>query len=206
MPQAHILIVEDDADIATLLARFLGERGHAASIAADGPAMEAALATTAFDIVLLDIMLPGESGLVLCQRLRSTRSVGIIMVTALTEPGDRVAGLDVGADDYVCKPFDLDELEARIRAVLRRRDTGAGPATDMTLRFADHQFQPQRRILRTPAGISHFAHRCRGRPPARVLPTPAGGVVARTVDRVDARRGGRRAGPGHRPSRQSASP
>jgi len=153
MPPAHVLIVEDDTEIATLLAQYLGERGHVVSTAADGTGMDAALAATACDIVLLDIMLPGESGLSLCQRVRASQPVGIIMVTALTEPTDRVAGLDAGADDYVCKPFDLEELEARIRALIRRRDAGAAPGADVTLHFADHQFQPQRRLLRTPAGI-----------------------------------------------------
>ena len=89
--------------------------------------MEARLAEASFDLVLLDVMLPGESGLALCQRLRAqSGSMGIIMVTALGETHDRVAGLELGADDYVCKPFDLDELAARIRAVLRRQPGEAG--------------------------------------------------------------------------------
>ena len=149
----RLLIVEDDADIAGLLARFLEGHGYAVSIAGDGVAMDRLLADGEFDLVLLDIMLPGETGLVLCRRLRAQGSIGIIMVTALAETTDRIGGLDLGADDYVCKPFDLDELEARIRAVLRRHPGEAGAVAEVTLAFADWQFQPQRRVLRAPTGV-----------------------------------------------------
>ena len=119
--------------------------------------MDTLLANGAFDLILLDIMLPGETGLALCRRLRAQNSIesriGIIMVTALAETSDRVSGLDLGADDYVCKPFDLDELEARIRAVLRRHPIEARTAAEITLSFAEWQFQPQRRMLRTPNGV-----------------------------------------------------
>ena len=122
------------------------------SIAGDGAAMDRLLVDGPFDLALLDIMLPGESGLALCQRLRAQAGMGIIMVTALAETGDRVAGLDLGADDYVCKPFDLDELDARIRAVLRRQPGEAG-AAESTLAFGGWRFQPQRRILHAPTGV-----------------------------------------------------
>ena len=150
---SRLLVVEDDAEIAGLLARFLEGRGYAVSVAGDGGAMDRKLAEAAFDLVLLDVMLPGETGLALCQRLRAQSGIGIIMVTALAETGDRISGLDLGADDYVCKPFDLDELEARIRAVLRRHPAEAASAAEVTLAFADWQFQPQRRMLRAPTGV-----------------------------------------------------
>ena len=123
------------------------------SVAGDGVAMDRLLADGEVDLVLLDIMLPGETGLALCRRLRAESAIGIIMVTALAETRDRIDGLDLGADDYVCKPFDLDELEARIRAVLRRHPADAGTVAEVTLTFAEWQFQPQRRILRGPTGV-----------------------------------------------------
>ena len=115
-----ILIVEDDREIRSLLADFLEREGYAPRVAANGQAMDAVLATQQPDLVLLDIMLPGEDGLSICRRLRSRGDLPILMLTAKGDDVDRIVGLEVGADDYLAKPFNPRELLARIRAVLRR--------------------------------------------------------------------------------------
>ncbi len=115
-----ILIVEDDSGIARLLADILREGGYACRFATNGRELDAELARTKVDLILLDIMLPEETGQSICNRLRRTSEIPIIMVTALAEEVDRVLGLELGADDYITKPFSARELVARIRAVLRR--------------------------------------------------------------------------------------
>ncbi|HVJ72688.1 MAG TPA: response regulator [Casimicrobiaceae bacterium] len=117
---ASVLVVEDDEDIRAMLAEYLGTHGYAVAQAADGASMRAALAREVPDVVLLDVHLPGEDGLTLARFLRERHDVGIVMVTGASDVVDRVAGLEVGADDYVTKPFDLRELRARIKSVLRR--------------------------------------------------------------------------------------
>ncbi|RUY23193.1 response regulator, partial [Mesorhizobium sp. M7A.F.Ca.CA.001.13.2.1] len=117
---AHILIVDDDKGIRDLLQEFFQKRGLHTSVAADGIEMETILRRVQVDLIVLDVMLPGKSGLELCRDLRAQYSTPIIMLTAVTETTDRVVGLEMGADDYVPKPFDPRELLARIRAVLRR--------------------------------------------------------------------------------------
>jgi len=122
-----ILVVEDDAGIRAMLAEYLGAHGYAVAEAADGTTMRAALALGVPDVVLLDVHLPGEDGLTLARFLRERHGVGIVMVTGAADVVDRVAGLEVGADDYVTKPFDLRELRARIKSVIRRvRERPAG--------------------------------------------------------------------------------
>lgn len=116
----HILIVDDDKGIRDLLQEFFQKRGLRASVAADGVEMEAVMRKVPVDLVVLDVMLPGKSGLELCREIRARYAMPIIMLTAVTETTDRVVGLEMGADDYVPKPFDPRELLARIRAVLRR--------------------------------------------------------------------------------------
>jgi two-component system phosphate regulon response regulator OmpR len=124
-----ILVVEDDAGIRAMLAEYLGAHGYAVAEAADGATMRAALARTVPDVVLLDVNLPGEDGLTLARYLRERHGVGIVMVTGAADVVDRVAGLEVGADDYVTKPFDLRELRARVKSVVRRvRERPAAPA------------------------------------------------------------------------------
>jgi two-component system OmpR family response regulator len=147
---ARILIVEDDAETALLLSHFLRGSGYAVAVAGDSRAADRLLQHGGFDLALLDIMLPGESGLSLCHRYAAA-GLRVIMVTALSEASDKVAGLDVGADDYVGKPFDLDELGARVRSVLRRPLAGdaAGHFADMTLSFAQWRFHPNKRYLRS---------------------------------------------------------
>jgi two-component system OmpR family response regulator len=126
----HILIVDDDPDIRDLLSGFLGRHGHRVHTAAEGRAMFEALETWAVDLVVLDLMLPGDDGLTLCRRLRQVSDVPVIMLTAMGEPTDRVVGLELGADDYVPKPCQPRELLARIRAVLRRRQSAGSAARE----------------------------------------------------------------------------
>lgn len=116
----HILIVDDHREIRDLVLRALNKDGFRVSSAADGRAMEKILADSRIDLILLDLMLPGEDGLSLCRKLRTKSNIPIIMLTAKGEEIDRVIGLEMGADDYLAKPFGSRELIARIKAVLRR--------------------------------------------------------------------------------------
>jgi two-component system OmpR family response regulator len=116
----HILIVDDHREIRDLVSRALTREGFRVSTAADGRAMQKVLSAGRIDLILLDLMLPGEDGLSLCRKLRAESNVPIIMLTAKGEEVDRVIGLEMGADDYLPKPFGSRELIARIRAVLRR--------------------------------------------------------------------------------------
>ena len=119
----HLLVVDDDPQLRALLARYLGEQGFRVSMVADGAAMDALLARERPDLVILDLMLPGEDGLSIARRLRARDTIPIIILSARGEDVDRIVGLEVGADDYLTKPFNPRELLARIRAVLRRRAT-----------------------------------------------------------------------------------
>jgi two-component system OmpR family response regulator len=149
----HLLIVDDDADILSLLTKFFSKHSHPVTVAADGAAMFAALQEHSIDLVILDLMLRGEDGLSLCRQLRATSPVPIIMLTAMADHTDRVVGLEVGADDYLTKPFDQRELLARVKAVLRRtaaRGALATPAeTRPTLCFANWRLDVTRRELRS---------------------------------------------------------
>ena len=117
---AHILVVDDEPEIAGLLRRYLAAQGYEVSTAEGGDAMRRVMAEADIDLVLLDLGLPGEDGLALMRSLRETSSVAVIVVTGRGDPVDRIVGLEVGADDYVTKPFDVRELAARVRSVLRR--------------------------------------------------------------------------------------
>ena len=128
MTGKSILFVEDDRDIRTLLADFLAREGFAVEVAEDGAAADRVLARTRPDLVILDIMLPGEDGLSICRRLRARGAVPIIMLTAKNDDVDRIVGLELGADDYLGKPFNPRELLARIRAILRRSERTASAA------------------------------------------------------------------------------
>lgn len=124
----HILIVDDHREIRELVSRALTKEGFGVSAAADGKAMRKILADSRIDLILLDLMLPGESGLTLCRELRAQSAIPIIMVTAKGEEVDKVIGLELGADDYLPKPFGTRELVARINAVLRRAKPAELPA------------------------------------------------------------------------------
>ena len=152
---ARILLVEDDADIQVMLAEVLRAAGFVVALAGSGAQMDRALSGDPPDLVLLDILLPGEDGRAICRRLRARwPSLPVIMVTALGEDVDRIAGLEIGADDYVAKPFNTRELIARIRALLRRARpaTGTGRARPGPLRFAGWTVHPTERRLVNPQG------------------------------------------------------
>jgi two-component system OmpR family response regulator len=148
---AHILVVDDDREIRTLLREFLEKNGFKATAVADGQEARRALAHERFDLIVLDLMLPRESGLEICRALRQTSDVPIIMLTALGEEVDRVVGLEVGADDYLTKPFSPRELVGRIRAVLRRTTQtprpGAGSIDVGGFAFADWYLDATARTL-----------------------------------------------------------
>ncbi len=133
--QSRLLVVDDDPGIRDLLRRYLAEQGFAVSAVQDGEMMDDWLARNTADLVILDLMLPGEDGLSLARRLRSDHKLPIIMISARSEDVDRIVGLEVGADDYLAKPFNPRELLARIRAVLRRNwpvtDPGMTPLQPM---------------------------------------------------------------------------
>ncbi len=126
--KTKIHVVDDDLRLRDLLQRYLTEQGFAVSTSADALAMDRLLARERFDLIVLDLMLPGEDGLSVCRRLRGTRNtIPIIMLTARGEDVDRIVGLEMGADDYLAKPFNPRELVARINAVLRRRAAPTPP-------------------------------------------------------------------------------
>jgi two-component system OmpR family response regulator len=118
--QTHILVVDDDPDIRKPVAEYLRRHGFRTSIAADGREMDRLLATSNVDLIVLDIMMHGEDGLSICRRVHEALRIPIILLTARTEGADRIVGLELGADDYITKPFDPRELVARVKSVLRR--------------------------------------------------------------------------------------
>lgn len=160
--EPHILVVDDDHEIRDLLRRYLVTQGFRVAVAADGRDMRQVMADRTFDLVVLDLMLPGEDGLALCRWLRATSEVPVIMLTARGEDIDRIVGLEVGADDYMPKPFNPRELVARIKAVLRRTGpSGGGPGSNAPaeadpsgdgLTFAGWRLDPHSRELTSPAG------------------------------------------------------
>jgi two-component system OmpR family response regulator len=117
----HILIVDDNRDIRDALVKYLEKNGMRATSAANAVAMDAAMKVGQFDLIVLDVMMPGEDGLSVCRRLRAQGTIPILMLTALGDETDRIVGLEVGADDYLPKPFNPRELLARIKAI-RQRD------------------------------------------------------------------------------------
>ena len=133
----HILIVDDDAELRELLHGYLGGNGYAVTAVADGAAMWSSIEQAAPDLIILDLMLPGEDGLSLCRDLRARSAMPILMLTARGDDTDRIVGLEMGADDYLPKPFNPRELLARIRSILRRSgEGGARIAPARQLRFA----------------------------------------------------------------------
>lgn len=142
--KTHILVVDDDPDIGELLGRYLEEQGFDVSSVLDGEAMDDYLLENNVDLIILDIMLPGEDGLSIARRLRSTQDIPILMLSARGDDIDRIVGLEVGADDYLAKPFNPRELLARLRAILRRQhptsvehDVDDGNEDEPEYRFGD---------------------------------------------------------------------
>jgi two-component system, OmpR family, response regulator len=151
----HILIVDDDRELRQLLTAFLARHEFRVAAAADGRAMDKLLETARFDLIVLDLMLPGKDGLALCRQLRTTSNLPIIMLTALAEEIDRIVGLEMGADDYVVKPFNPRELLARIKAVLRRTGSASSLAQygGKTLVFEGWRLDISKRELHSPEGV-----------------------------------------------------
>lgn len=118
---ANVIVVDDDLPLSGMIEDFLSMKGHAVRCAPSGEALNGEIAARAADIVILDLNLPGEDGLSIARRLRDHHDLGIIMLTGASDLIDRVVGLEIGADDYITKPFSLNELHARVEAVLRRR-------------------------------------------------------------------------------------
>ncbi|MDQ0422482.1 DNA-binding response OmpR family regulator [Peteryoungia aggregata LMG 23059] len=140
MPRSSILIVEDDSEIRTLLAELLGAEGFAVAEAGNGRQMDDMLARSRADLIILDVMLPGEDGFSICRRLRAGDTVPILMLTAKGNEIDRVVGLEMGADDYLVKPFSPRELIARVRALLRRANMRSPAIIDPPRRLAFGNF------------------------------------------------------------------
>jgi two-component system OmpR family response regulator len=154
---SHILVVDDDKEIRSLLSKFLAKNGLRVSVAADGREMRRVLEEAKIDLIVLDLMLPGDSGLTLCGQLRATTAIPILMLTAVAEDTDRIIGLEMGADDYLPKPFNPRELLARIRAILRRAEERMPTATateaeaELSFAFDGWTIQPGRRQVLDPS-------------------------------------------------------
>jgi DNA-binding response OmpR family regulator len=152
-----VLVVEDDAGLRTLLMRTLKENGFRPLSAGSGPEMARCLESAVVDVLLLDVMLPGANGFDLCRAVRQKSDVPIIIVSARSDEADRLVGLEIGADDYVSKPFSPRELVARIRALLRRAQGRAGPRGSISraqLSFAGWTLDPASRELLSPDGAA----------------------------------------------------
>lgn len=152
----HILVVDDDAGLRSLLTQYLTSQGYAVTSVEDGAKMDLALGEVRPDLVILDLMMPGEDGLSIARRLRATAGLPIIMLSARGEDIDRIVGLEVGADDYLPKPFNPRELLARIRAVLRRKQAApaGSPPANKVIRFGPFSLDlDAQRLLRDGAEV-----------------------------------------------------
>ena len=157
----HILVVDDDPQIGELIKDYLDQHGFRVSTALNGREMERAMSRTHVDLIVLDLMLPGEDGLTICRRLRENTDILIIMLSAMGEEPDRVVGLEVGADDYMTKPFSPRELLARIKSLIRRSE---GPMADSrkshriaklpNILFDEWALDRNRRRLIDPGGVA----------------------------------------------------
>jgi two-component system OmpR family response regulator len=155
-PETHVLVVDDDPQIRLLLSRFLRSNLYRVTAAANGDEMKEVLASAAIDLIVLDVMLPGTSGFDLCRELRRTSAIPVIMLTAKGDESDRIAGLDIGADDYLAKPFSPRELIARINAMMRRLRgsvASAKPAPPRGYSFSGWTLDIVRRELSDPQGV-----------------------------------------------------
>lgn len=140
-PQTRILIVEDEPKLAQLLADYLTSAGYLTQVIGDGREVAPALKAGHFDLMLLDLMLPGRDGLEVCKEVRVFSNIPIVMVTARVEEIDRLLGLELGADDYICKPFSPREVVARVKAILRRSPQQVKAEVDAKLRIDEAQFK-----------------------------------------------------------------
>jgi two-component system OmpR family response regulator len=158
-PSPHVLVVDDHRDIRETLAKYLSRNGFRVSVADGGGEMRRVMKTAAVDLVVLDIMMPGDDGLTLCRGLREGGNTPVILLTAVAEDTDRIVGLEVGADDYLTKPFNPRELLARIRAVLRRANAAPPGERDLApatrrLAFDRWIFDTERRELIDAKGVT----------------------------------------------------
>ncbi len=144
----HLLVVDDDAEVRELTGEYLRRQGFQVSLAEDGEEMNKLMEDTLPDLLVLDLMLPGEDGLSIARRLKGSGNLPIIMLSAHGDPIDRIVGLEVGADDYIAKPFEPRELLARVRAVLRRLDASTGERQDTSIRFGSFEVNFRSRWLR----------------------------------------------------------
>lgn len=152
----QILIVDDDRDIRTLLAEYLEANGFRTLTATNGIEMRQSLSESRIDLIVLDLTLPGEDGLTLCRNLRAQSTIPVIMLTARGEPLDRILGLEMGADDYLTKPFEPRELFARIRSVLRRTQAmppNSGSSEVLAMSFSGWKLDMIGRHLVNPHGV-----------------------------------------------------
>lgn len=153
----HILVVDDHREIRDGLAKFMGAHGFRVSTAPDGKGMRRVLEESRIDLIVLDLMLPGEDGLTLCRELRGKSNIPVVMLTAMGEETDRIVGLEMGADDYVAKPFNPRELFARAKAVLRRAQSlpeTVRPPDETAVKFDTWKFNIARRELEAADGTA----------------------------------------------------
>ena len=152
----HILVVDDHREIREAMTRYLKKNGMRATSARDAVAMDAKLANGRYDLIVLDVMMPGEDGLSVCRRLSASGSMPILMLTALGGETDRIVGLEIGADDYLSKPFNPRELVARIKSILRRStkvEPFAGKLSGRRIAFADWILDTDSRVLSNAEGM-----------------------------------------------------
>jgi two-component system phosphate regulon response regulator OmpR len=188
----HLLVVDDDSRIRTLLSRYLGEQGFRVTSAADAADARRRLGGLAFDLLIVDVMMPGESGMELTRSLRETMNVPILMLTARAETESRIQGLEFGADDYLAKPFEPRELLLRINNILRRGTPPARPLVEL-VSFGPFTFHRERLDLKRSGEMVHLTDRERrimaifaAKPgdtvPRTDLMTGEGAAGERTVD------------------------
>ena len=193
----HVLVVDDDRRLRELLARFLSQHGYRVSTAASAAEARAKRAGLVFDALILDVMMPGENGFDLARRIRAESQVPILMLTAQADPSDRVTGLEIGADDYLPKPFETRELILRLGNILKRangsREAAAGPASPESVRFGPFVFRLDRGELRRESEIVRITerereiltilgHRAGANVPREELAGGGEGLNERTVD------------------------
>ncbi|CAN7344560.1 response regulator [Phenylobacterium sp. LjRoot225] len=156
LPARQILVVDDDAGLREQIAGYLREHGYVLHLAGDARAMEAVLAARSIDLIILDLMLPGEDGLSICRRVAGAGGPAIVMMSAMGDEVDRVLGLELGADDYLSKPCSPRELLARVRAVIRRLDEArsGAPGRAKVYEFLGFMVDAHRRHVRTPSGTT----------------------------------------------------
>jgi len=153
-PEPHILVVDDDAGLRQHIRAYLAEHSLKVEVAQNAAEMEHILAAKPIEVVVLDVMMPGEDGLSICRRLAARNGPPVIMLSAMGDEVDRIVGLELGADDYLSKPCNPRELLARIRAVIRRREEGGGRlSADLGYSFAGFQLDMSRRQLKAPNGV-----------------------------------------------------